>query len=215
MQTERRNVRNALLRLMEDPPLRLGRGILARDLPGDALARGLLLKAALHQAIMQLRPQGEIDPANRYWWPYLIYRGEYEEGQPRAAIREALAISDPTYVLAKMQGLDRIVGALPHLLAGQATDERTMLLDRLLGGNVVGAMDRLRVAVGRYAKNPHSPKRQETLMRALEDVMAEQVNHLYSICGTLVVGPIERMDGQIKEHQRVIEGLLPSRAVGD
>lgn len=194
--------------LTEDPPLILGGTALAQALlPGraDVLARGLRLQEMMRSAIDHLRPEGELDLGDRQWWPYLIHAGEYVERRDRNAIRDVLVISGSTYTRAKYRGLVRITDFLFRIDSG-----REALLRQLIGDNVVGAMDALRVAVKRYARNPHSPQRQEALMQALENVMAEQVNHLYSVCGTLVVGPIERM----QERLDALEGSR-ERAVGE
>lgn len=191
-------VRAALKLMSEDPPMELGRTELARELipwAMDNRRRGEVLQHALRTAIDRLTDRP---------WAYLIYIGEYEEGKSQGEIRRALSISLSTYGRAKKWGLHQIIGQLPHIIATHPlTDgERELILRRLLGEGVLRAMDKLRSAVKTGDIEP--------VLRAFEDVMAEQVNHLYSVCGTLVVGPIERLEERLDR----LEGNA-QRAVGD
>jgi len=198
-------IRAALALLIDDPPLALGRSKLAIELfPRELSAgkRGARLKQRLLEAIECLRLPGPIDPTNRRWWPYLMFVGEYLDGCSRQQVRVRLAIAESTYTHVKQHGLQTIIP-----IVFRADEAREAAVRQLLGDNVMGAMDRLRIVVRRYARNPHSPERQEALMQGFEDVMAEQVNHLYSVCGTLVVGPIEAMQDRLAalEEPQVLE----------
>lgn len=200
-------IRAALALLCEEPPLDLGRSKLALALlPREmsAASRGEKVRKLLRGAVEQIRPAGEMDATNRSWWPYLILVGEFVEGHERGYMREVLAIAESTYTHAKGRGLEKVAGIIFRVSA-----DRAALLRELLGDNVMGAMDRMRVQVRRYARNPHSPERQEALMQSVEDVIAEQVNHIYSVCGSLVVGPIETLREQLREIQP------QERAVGE
>jgi hypothetical protein len=113
-------VRDALRYLAEDPPLLLGKSRYARSLLADepdALERGRLLQRCLRAAIGSLRPPAAITAVDKRWWPYRICSAEYVEGQLRADVQACLAISAPTYVRAKRQGIERIAALTPHLLA--------------------------------------------------------------------------------------------------
>lgn len=112
-------VRAALPLLPEDPPLALGASRLAqRLLPNetDALLRGKLLQQALRAALDRLRPPGAISAIDRTWWPYLICTGEYEAGQRRAELQDALALSASTYSRAKRQGIEHIAVLAPQIV---------------------------------------------------------------------------------------------------
>jgi hypothetical protein len=114
-------LRSALPMLLEDPPLGLGSGPLARQLfpnETDPLLRGVQLQQVLREALSRLRPAGEVTTIDRSWWPYLICVGEYEAGQARADIQIDLALSASTYSRAKRQGLDRLAAALPGIVEG-------------------------------------------------------------------------------------------------
>jgi transposase len=116
-----RILREALGALAEDPPLALGRGALANlllpDEP-DVLRRGRRLSEALQAAIARLRPSeaGPIIDDPR-WRHYLIVAGEYQTGEERAALVEALALSSSTYSRAKREALERLVALLPIVLS--------------------------------------------------------------------------------------------------
>lgn len=113
-------VRAALPLAIEEPPLALGASALAQQfLPseGDVLLRGVLLQQALWAALDRLRPAGAVSTIDRNWWPYLICTGEYETGQNRVALQEALALSASTYTRAKRQGIERITALLPQIIA--------------------------------------------------------------------------------------------------
>ena len=92
-----------------------------------------------------------------------------------------------------------------------SNEERRELLLRLLGSNVVGAMDALRVARVEMETHPRDRARQKAYFDRYEDLLCEQVNHLYSICGTLVTGPIERLMGRLD----AVERALREREVGE
>src|SRR5215212_3594289 len=115
-----RLLRDALGDLIEDPPLALGRGELAALLlpdERDTLQRGWRLRDALHTAIARLRPT-EAGPVldDARWRHYLIIAGEYQAGEERAALQEALALSTSTYSRAKREALERLVALLPVTL---------------------------------------------------------------------------------------------------
>jgi len=104
-------VRGALPLLLEDPPLTLGAGVLAQRLlpeESDPLLRGTVLQQALRSSMERLRPSGSVSGIDRGWWPYLICTGEYEAGQSRAELQQALALSASTYSRAKRQAIERI-----------------------------------------------------------------------------------------------------------
>jgi hypothetical protein len=114
-------VRAALALMAEDPPMTLSTSVLAQVLlPGetDQLQRALLLQQALRMALDRLRPSGEAAPFDRNWWPYLICIGEYEEGRPRSALQQELALSASTYSRAKRQALLQIANSLPRIVGG-------------------------------------------------------------------------------------------------
>ncbi len=115
-----RLLREALAGLAEDPPLALGRSELAALLlpdERDLLQRGRRLRDALRAAIARLRPS-EAGPVldDPRWRHYLIIAGEYETGEERAELQEALALSTSTYSRAKREALDRLVAMLPVAL---------------------------------------------------------------------------------------------------
>jgi transposase len=111
-------LRPALRLLILDPPLDLGHTLLAQllfpKLP-RAQARGLQLRQALHIVIARLQPPNTVPPTDHRWWPYRICEGEYIQGQSRAALQQALAVSESTYSRAKRAGLRRIAALLPTL----------------------------------------------------------------------------------------------------
>lgn len=116
-----RLLRDALGGLAEDPPLALGRGELAALLlPGEPepLQRGRRLQGALRAAVEQLRPNDDAGPVlnDARWRHYLIVAGEYEVGEERAALQEALALSASTYSRAKREALERLLVLLPPAL---------------------------------------------------------------------------------------------------
>lgn len=113
-----RFVREALGALPEDPPRTLGRGELAKLLlsdENDTTQRGLRLQMALRNAIERLRPPDDIGPVlnDPRWRHYLIIAGEYEAGEPRADLQDALALSASTYSRAKREALERLTTLLP------------------------------------------------------------------------------------------------------
>jgi transposase len=113
-------LRDALADLAEDPPLALGRGELAALLlpdERDLLQRGRRLREALRAAITRLRPS-EAGPVldDPRWRHYLIVAGEYEAGEERTTLQEALALSASTYSRAKREALERLVALLPATL---------------------------------------------------------------------------------------------------
>ena len=118
-----RLVRSALLHILEDPPLSLGRSQLAvclfPQLP--ELQRGQLLQRALVSAIERLRPAQATTLDNRSSWPYLICRTEYLDGLSRREAQRHLALSASSYTRAKQQALGRIAAVLP-LIVVQLTD---------------------------------------------------------------------------------------------
>lgn len=78
--------------------------------------------------------------------------------------------------------------------ASKLTEEqRAVILQQLLGSNVMHAMDALRAAAHRYARWPQNAKRQKILFDRLEDVMCEQVNRVYGVCGAMIAGLDERI----------------------
>lgn len=113
-------LRDALTDLAEDPPLTLGRsdlaGLLLPNLR-DSLQRGWRLQRAIRAAIERLRPS-EAGPVldDTRWRHYLIIAGEYETGEKRSALQQALALSASTYSRAKREALQRLVAMLPHAL---------------------------------------------------------------------------------------------------
>ncbi|MFN8500984.1 helix-turn-helix domain-containing protein [Kouleothrix sp.] len=115
-----RLLRDALADLLEDPPVALGRGELALLLlpdERDPLGRGRRLRDALRAAINRLRP-AEAGPVldDPRWRHYLIIAGEYETGEDRATLQEALALSTSTYSRAKREAIERLVALLPAAL---------------------------------------------------------------------------------------------------
>jgi transposase len=113
-------LRDALAGLAEDPPLALGRSELATLLlpdERDLLGRGRRLAAALRVAISRLRPS-EAGPVldDSRWRHYLIVAGEYDAGEERAALQNALALSASTYSRAKREALERLLALLPATL---------------------------------------------------------------------------------------------------
>ncbi len=113
-----RLLREALGALPEDPPLTLGRSDLARLLLADTTdvqLRGRRLQSALRAAIEQLRPADDAGPVlnDPHWRHYLIIAGEYEAGEARADLQEALALSASTYSRAKREALERLAALLP------------------------------------------------------------------------------------------------------
>ncbi len=113
-----RLLREALGALPEEPPLTLGRGDLAKLLLAeetDVAQRGRRLQTALRSAIEQLRPSDDAGPVlnDPRWRHYLIIAGEYEAGEPRADLQDALALSASTYSRAKREALERLVALLP------------------------------------------------------------------------------------------------------
>jgi transposase len=130
----RSRVRTALPLLAEDPPLTLGASVLAQQLmpnEDDSLLRGLLLQQAIREALDHLRPPGAVSAIDRSWWPYLICTGEYETGQRRAELQEALALSASTYSRAKRQGVDMITALLPQIIADRTEGPATLASQRL------------------------------------------------------------------------------------
>jgi hypothetical protein len=121
--TDPRLVRSALMQLLEEPPLSLGRSQLAVGLFPRlaALQRGQLLQRALVSAIECLRPAQATTRDNRRSWPYLICRAEYLDGLCRREAERRLAMSKSSYTRAKRQALDRITAVLP-LIVVQLTD---------------------------------------------------------------------------------------------
>jgi hypothetical protein len=116
-----RLLRDALEIMVEDPPVDLGRGELAVLLlsdGADALARGRRLQEALHTAIERLRPASDAGPVlnDPRWRHYLIVAGEYQVGEERAELQEALALSPSTYSRAKREALERLGALLPAIL---------------------------------------------------------------------------------------------------
>jgi hypothetical protein len=113
-------LRDALADLAEDPPLALGRSELAALLlpdERDAIGRGRRLRDALRVAIARLRPS-EAGPVldDTRWRHYLIIAGEYDAGEERAALQNALALSASTYSRAKREALERLLALLPATL---------------------------------------------------------------------------------------------------
>ncbi len=113
-----RLLREALGALPEDPPLTLGRSDLAKLLLADETdvqQRGRRLQTALRAAIEQLRPPDDAGPVlnDPRWRHYLIIAGEYEAGEARADLQEALALSASTYSRAKREALERLAVLLP------------------------------------------------------------------------------------------------------
>lgn len=118
-----RCIRLALRILPEEPPLALGRSLLARELLGshdDVLQRGMLLKQVLLRAIEQLQPSHIADATDRRWWPYQICVAEYLQGQSRHDTQVRLAVSASTYSRAKRDAFDRLTALLPRLLRSGA-----------------------------------------------------------------------------------------------
>ncbi|HMO57962.1 MAG TPA: helix-turn-helix domain-containing protein [Roseiflexaceae bacterium] len=116
-----RILRDALDIALEDPPTDLGRSELAlRMLPNDPdpLGRGQRVQQALHTAIERLRPAGDAGPVlnDPRWRHYLILAGEYQVGDERTDLEEALALSTSTYSRAKREALERIGRLLPGIL---------------------------------------------------------------------------------------------------
>ncbi len=114
-------LREALADLAEDPPLALGKSALASLLlpeVRDPLTRGRWLQRALRSAIERLRP-AEAGPllADTRWRHYLIIAGEYETGDSRNELQQALALSASTYSRAKREALDRLGAILPLIAA--------------------------------------------------------------------------------------------------
>ncbi|MBC8161369.1 MAG: flagellar biosynthesis protein FliA, partial [Roseiflexaceae bacterium] len=114
-------LREALGDLAEDPPLALGKGSLASLLLPDVrdpLTRGRWLKRALHTAIERLRPAeaGSMLDDTR-WRHYLIIAGEYETGDSRNELQQALALSASTYSRAKREAVNRLDAMLPSIAA--------------------------------------------------------------------------------------------------
>ena len=113
-------LREALNALAEDPPLALGQSELATTmLPDirDTLQRGRRLQKAMRAAIEQLRPN-EAGPVldDTRWRHYLIIAGEYETGEKRSGLQDALALSASTYSRAKREALNRLAALLPITL---------------------------------------------------------------------------------------------------
>ncbi len=113
-------LREALGALAEDPPLALGRGELAVLLlpdERDFMQRGRRLREALRTAIERLRPS-EAGPVldDTRWRHYLIIAGEYETGEERTVLQNALALSASTYSRAKREALERLMALLPVAL---------------------------------------------------------------------------------------------------
>src|SRR5215213_8001382 len=119
-------LRDALADLAEDPPLALGRSELAALLLPERvepqnlaalLSRGRRLRDALRVAIARLRPS-EAGPVldDSRWRHYLIVAGEYDAGEERAALQNALALSASTYSRAKREALERLLALLPATL---------------------------------------------------------------------------------------------------
>lgn len=126
-------LRDALADLAEDPPLALGRSELAELLLPDRvepqnlaalLGRGRRLRDALRVAIARLRPS-EAGPVldDSRWRHYLIVAGEYDAGEERAALQNALALSASTYSRAKREALERLLALLPATLGEQPPAE--------------------------------------------------------------------------------------------
>lgn len=114
-------LREALSALAEDPPLALGRGDLAALLLPDVrepLMRGRWLQRVLRAAIERLRP-AEAGPAldDMRWRHYLIIAGEYEAGNSRAELQNALALSASTYSRAKREAMGRLAALLHEAAA--------------------------------------------------------------------------------------------------
>jgi len=118
-----RLVRSALLHVLEDPPVSLGRSQLAVCLfpQLSQLQRGQLLQRALVSAIEGLRPAQETTRDNQRSWPYLICRTEYLDGLSRREAERRMAMSASSYTRAKRQALSRIAAILP-LIVVQLTD---------------------------------------------------------------------------------------------
>jgi hypothetical protein len=109
-------LRAALSLFIEDPPLELGRCVLARTLLPDEpepLRRGHMLQAVLRQAIETLKPLQEND--DRPWRGYRILSGEYYEGETRTTLEKRLALSASTYSREKRAALIRVASALMTL----------------------------------------------------------------------------------------------------
>src|SRR5579859_2285703 len=113
-------VREALGALAEDPPLALGRSALAALLLADIrdpAQRGYRLQRAMRSAIARLHPD-EAGPVldDPRWRHYLILAGEYETGEKRTVLQDAMALSASTYSRAKREALARLVLLLPEVL---------------------------------------------------------------------------------------------------
>ena len=113
-------LRDALNALAEDPPLALGRSELATRLFPDVrepLQRGYWLQHAMRTAIARLHPL-EAGPVldDPRWRHYLIIAGEYETGEKRATLQNALALSTSTYSRAKREALERLAILLPNIV---------------------------------------------------------------------------------------------------
>lgn len=105
------HVRAALPLLLFDPPLDLGRSVLAELLlpnESDALMRGRTLHTLLSAALEQLRPGPHVPPTDPSCRPYQVLVGEALQGQGRDELEAALAIAPATYTRAKRQGLERL-----------------------------------------------------------------------------------------------------------
>ena len=112
-------LRIALLRLAEEPPIRLADTAFVKTLlpdVADRLERGKQAQKALYRAILSLRPQGAIVPDDPRWWQYLICVREYEQERPRKDVRAGLGIEEVAYTRAKFRALARIDDVLPYMI---------------------------------------------------------------------------------------------------
>lgn len=119
-------LRIALLRLAEEPPIRLAdTAFVIALLPDvhDRLERGKQAQKALYRAILSLRPQGAITPDDPRWWPYLVCVREYEQERHRKDVRAGLGIEEVAYSRAKNRALERISDVLPYMIGER---ERTV-----------------------------------------------------------------------------------------
>lgn len=83
---------------------------------------GVALRDVLHDALDRLKPEGQPDPNDRRWRPYLILRGQYLEGRAPEYLIEQLSIARSTYDHEQAGSLDSLAGILRELEHAQPRD---------------------------------------------------------------------------------------------
>lgn len=198
MSISTRGIHYSLIYLIEDPPIALGRSMLARHfLPHESspLQRGRRLQQALYGAIGALRPGG-LPEHTPQWLPYRIYAGEYLEGRHWSEVRRELAISRAAYVRAKQVGRAGVLALLPELLKATPTPEQ----------HLHAVVERFSAAFGGGGRSPDIAAATGDLLNALHTTAQHAVTDVVAFL-------LARLD-EIEQRVSALEGPR-ERAVGD